>query len=32
VSAQVLAAWMLFAGAVCFLAGSALNLWLIYHP
>jgi hypothetical protein len=32
VSAQFVAAWTLFAGACCFLVGSAINLWLIYHP
>lgn len=29
---KLLAAWTLFAGAVCFLIGSGINLWLTYHP
>jgi hypothetical protein len=32
VTAQLVAAWVLFAGAVCFFVGSAINLWLTYHP
>lgn len=31
-SAQLIASWTLFAGAVCFLVGSAINLWLAYFP
>ena len=31
-SPQLIAAWTLFAGAVCFFIGSAINLWLVYHP
>ena len=27
---ELIAAWLLFIGASCFLVGSALNLWMAY--
>lgn len=30
-TAQLAAALTLFAGAVCFLVGSAINLWLVLY-